>query len=34
MGACGEAPVFIRNNKHMLCGMSNDKLDKLLEELK
>ena len=34
MGACGEAPVFIRNNKHMLCGMSNDKIDKLLEELK
>ena len=34
MGACGEAPVLLRNNKHMLCGMSNDKLDKLLEELK
>mgnify|MGYP003342027565 FL=1 len=34
MGACGEAPVVIRNNKQMLCGMSNDKLDKLLEELK
>jgi NADH-quinone oxidoreductase subunit E len=34
MGACGEAPVLIRNNKQMLCGMSNDKLDKLLEELK
>ena len=34
MGACGEAPVFIRNNKHMLCGMSNDKIDKLLEALK
>ena len=34
MGACGEAPVFIRNNKTMLCGMSHDKIDKLLEELK
>lgn len=34
MGACGEAPVMIRNNKQMLCDMSNDKLDKLLEELK
>ncbi len=34
MGACGDAPVLIRNNKHMLCAMSNDKLDKLLEELK
>ncbi len=34
MGACGDAPVLIRNNKHMLCAMSNDKIDKLLEELK
>ena len=34
MGACGDAPVLIRNNKHMLCAMSNDKLDKLLEKLK
>jgi NADH:ubiquinone oxidoreductase subunit E len=34
MGACGEAPVLIRNNKHMLCAMSADKLDKLIEELK
>lgn len=34
MGACGDAPVLIRNNKQMLCAMSNDKLDKLLEELK
>lgn len=34
MGACGDAPVVIRNNKHMLCAMSNDKIDKLLEELK
>jgi NADH-quinone oxidoreductase subunit E len=34
MGACGDAPVLIRNNKHMLCAMSNDKIDKLIEELK
>ena len=34
MGACGDAPVFIRNNKQMLCAMSNDKIDKLIEELK
>lgn len=34
MGACGESPVLIRNNKQMLCGMSNDKLDQLIEELK
>ena len=34
MGACGDAPVLIRNNKHMLCGMTTDKLDKLIEELK
>jgi NADH-quinone oxidoreductase subunit E len=34
MGACGDAPVLIRNNKYMLCAMSNDKIDKLLEELK
>ena len=34
MGACGDAPVLIRNNKQMLCAMSNDKIDKLIEELK
>ena len=34
MGACGEAPVVIRNNKRMLCGMTSDKLDRLIEELK
>jgi NADH-quinone oxidoreductase subunit E len=34
MGACGDAPVMIVNN-HRMCGfMSNDKLDRLLEELK
>ena len=34
MGACGDAPVLIRDNKHMLCAMSNEKIDKLIEELK
>ncbi len=32
MGACGDAPVLIQNNKRMLCAMSIDKLDKLIEE--
>ena len=34
MGACGDAPVLIRNNKQMLCAMSNEKIDKLIEDLK
>jgi NADH-quinone oxidoreductase subunit E len=34
MGACGDAPVVLDNNKRMLCGMTPDKLDKLIEELK
>jgi len=34
MGACGDAPVLIQNNKRMLCAMTADKLDKLIEELK
>lgn len=33
MGACGDAPVMIRNNKQMLCAMSNEKIDKLIEAL-
>ena len=33
-GACGDAPVLLRNNKQMLCAMTADKLDKLIEELK
>ena len=32
-GACGDAPVLLVNNKRMCCGMTPDKLDKLLEEL-
>lgn len=34
LGACGDAPVLLRNNKQMLCAMTVDKLDKMLEELK
>jgi NADH-quinone oxidoreductase subunit E len=34
MGACGDAPVLLRNNKQMLCAMTNDKIDQLLETLK
>ena len=34
LGACGDAPVLLANNKRMLCAMTPDKLDKLLEEFK
>ena len=34
MGACGDAPVLLVNNKRMCNHMSNDKIDALLEELK
>ena len=34
LGACGDAPVVLHNNKQMLCAMSVDKLDALLEALK
>lgn len=34
MGACGDGPVVIVNNKRMCCQMSNQKIDALLEELK
>jgi NADH-quinone oxidoreductase subunit E len=33
LGACGDAPVLIVDNKRMCSFMSNEKLDKLLEEL-
>ena len=33
-GACGDAPVLLMNNKHMLCAMTPDKLDDFLKELK
>ena len=34
MGACGDAPVLLVNNKRMCSFMSDEKLDKLIEELK
>ncbi|HEX2827891.1 MAG TPA: NADH-quinone oxidoreductase subunit NuoE [Burkholderiales bacterium] len=33
MGACGDAPVFLHNNKRMLCAMSPERLDQLLKDL-
>ncbi len=33
MGACGDAPVLLVNNKRMCSWMSNDKIDALVEEL-
>lgn len=33
MGACGDAPVMLVNNKRMVSWMSNEKIDALLEEL-
>jgi NADH-quinone oxidoreductase subunit E len=33
MGACGDAPVLIVNNKRMCARMSAEKLDALVEEL-
>ncbi len=32
-GACGDAPVLLVNNKRMCSFMSNELIDKLLEEL-
>ena len=34
MGACGDAPVLLVNNKRMESFMSNEKLDRLVAELK
>ena len=34
MGACGDAPVLLVDNKRMCSWMSDDKLDQLLDELK
>jgi NADH-quinone oxidoreductase subunit E len=34
MGACGDAPVLLVNNKRMCSFMSNQKLDQLIAELK
>ena len=33
MGACGDAPVLLVNNKRMCSFMSNDSIEQLLEEL-
>jgi NADH-quinone oxidoreductase subunit E len=33
MGACGDAPVLLVNNKRMCSFMSSDRIDQLLEEL-
>src|SRR5688572_33349359 len=33
MGACGDAPVLLHNNKKMLCAMTPDRLDQLLKDL-
>jgi NADH-quinone oxidoreductase subunit E len=32
MGACGDAPVLLVNNRRMCSFMSNDKLDQLIDE--
>ena len=34
MGACGDAPVMLHNNKTMLSWMTPDKLDRLIDGLK
>ena len=34
MGACGDAPVLLVDNKRMVSWMSDDKLDRLLDDLK
>lgn len=34
LGACGDAPVLLVNNKRMCSWMSADKLDALIDELK
>ena len=34
LGACGDAPVLLHNNKRMHCAMTTDKLDALIEGLK
>ena len=34
MGACGDAPVLLVNNKRMESAMTHEKLDRLIAELK
>jgi NADH-quinone oxidoreductase subunit E len=33
MGACGDAPVMLMNNRRMCSFMSESEIDKLLAEL-
>ncbi len=33
-GACGDAPVILHNNKKMLIGMTADRIDALIADLK
>ena len=33
MGACGDAPVILHNNKRLLCAMTPERLDALLKDL-
>ncbi len=34
MGACGDSPVMLVNNKHMCVRMAPERIDAMLEELK
>ncbi|HNE60434.1 MAG TPA: NAD(P)H-dependent oxidoreductase subunit E, partial [Ottowia sp.] len=34
LGACGDAPVMLVNDRHMCSFMSNDKLDQLVNGLR
>ena len=34
MGACGDSPVLIVNNKHMCVRMAPEKIDAMIDELK
>ena len=34
MGACGDSPVMLMNNKHMCVRMSSEKIDAMIQELK
>lgn len=34
MGACGDSPVMLLNNRHMCVRMSEDRIDAMINELK
>lgn len=34
MGACGDSPVLLMNNRHMCVRMSSEKIDEMIQELK